>query len=251
MGLGRRCLAVGVEPAAPSRLLQVRFEGKKASLFDCLEDLDYDACLERAQTIAGVSGSRPTGKMQAFVFLKPHAVRDPLSNGPQGATSGSGRRCEDSFQVLVLGFELSARRSVQVTDAAKKLVSSRFANVGITVSSEGTLDAATIEKDKLIDNHYYAIANKASLSKPAELNPPTGKQQEFEAKFGISWKKALADGVVFNAVDGCKRLGIDGATMDKRWVRAASRVCERPCRWVWSGKGPFGEGRGRGGAAPG
>ena len=109
---------------------------------------------------------------------------------------------------------------MQVTDAAKKLVSSRFADVGITVSSEGTLDAATIEKNKLIDNHYYAIANKASLSKPAELNPPVARQQEFEAKFGISWKKALADGIVFNAVDGCKRLGIDGATMDKRWAEA-------------------------------
>ena len=26
---------------------------------------------------------------------------------------------------------------------------------------EGALDAGVIEKDKLIDNHYYAIANKA------------------------------------------------------------------------------------------
>lgn len=43
---------------------------------------------------------------------------------------------------------------------------------GITVLSEGTLDAQTIEDKLLIDNHYYAIANKASLTKPADLNPP-------------------------------------------------------------------------------
>jgi len=159
---------------------QVAFEGKKASLFDLLEDLDYDECLAKAQAIAGVSGKRPAGKMQAFVFLKPHAV----------------------------------------TDAAKKRVASGFASAGISVYKEGGLDAKTIEQDKLIDNHYYAIANKASLSKPAELNPPPAKQQEFEAKFDISWKKALADGVVFNAVDGCTRLGIDGATMDKQWAEA-------------------------------
>jgi len=159
---------------------QVTYDGKKASLFDLLEDLDYDECLAKAQAIAGVTGKRPAGKMQAFVFLKPHAV----------------------------------------TDAAKKLVSDRFANVGVMVYKEGSLDSKAIEQDKLIDNHYYAIANKASLSKPAELNPPASKQEEFEAKFGVSWKKALADGIVFNAVDGCKRLGIDGATMDKQWAGA-------------------------------
>ena len=51
-----------------------RHEGKKASLFDLLEDLDYDECLSRAQAIAGANGKRPSGKMQAYVFLKPHAV---------------------------------------------------------------------------------------------------------------------------------------------------------------------------------
>ena len=106
-----------------------------------------------------------------------------------------------------------------MTADAKKLVASRFAAVGVNIYKEGGLDSKVIEQDKLIDNHYYAIACKASLSKPAELNPPASKQEEFEAKFGVSWKKALADGVVFNAVDGCKRLGIDGATMDKKWVR--------------------------------
>ena len=145
-----------------------------------LEDLDYDDCLAKAQSIAGVSGKRPAGKMQAYVFLKPHAVTEP----------------------------------------AKKLVSSSFAKAGITVYKEGTLGAAQIEADKLIDNHYYAIANKASLTKPKDLNPPQPKQDEFEKKFGISWKAALAKGIVYNAVDGCKRLGIDGAKMDDTWGKA-------------------------------
>merc|ERR1719238_450107 len=71
---------------------------------------------------------------------------------------------------------------------------------------KGWLSAEVIEKNKLIDNHYYAIANKASLTKPAELNPPAAKQEDFEKKFGVSWKAALAKGIVFNAVDGCARL---------------------------------------------
>jgi len=99
---------------------QVPFDGKKASLFDLFEDLDYDDCLAKAQIIAGVSGKRPSGKMQAFVFIKPHAVTEPT----------------------------------------KKLVSSKFAEASITIVKQGSLTAEAIEKGKLIDNHYYAIANK-------------------------------------------------------------------------------------------
>ena len=122
---------------------QVEFEGKKQSLFDMLEDLDYDDCLKKAQEIAGVSGGRPAGKMQAFVFIKPHAV----------------------------------------TAEAKALAAKKLAAAGITIYKEGSLGAAQIEKEKLIDNHYYAIANKASLSKPKELNPPAPKQARNAAQF--------------------------------------------------------------------
>jgi hypothetical protein len=79
-------------------------------------------CLTKAQSIAGVSGKIPDGKMQAFVFVKPHAV----------------------------------------TDATLKLVRQKFEEVGISIKAEGDLGAEQIERDLLIDNHYYAIANKAS-----------------------------------------------------------------------------------------
>jgi len=180
---GKAMIASGIPKAtimAWTKDPQVPFEGKKASLFDLLEDLDYDECLAKAQAIAGVSGKRPSGKQQAYVFIKPHAV----------------------------------------TDKTKALAAKQFAAAGITVTSEGSLGAEIIEKNKLIDNHYYAIANKASLSKPAELNPPAPKQEDFEKKFGISWKAALAKGIVYNAVDGCKQMGIDGTQMDKQWAAA-------------------------------
>jgi len=156
---------------------QVEFEGGKGSLFDLLEDLNADECLAKAQKIAGVTGDIPACSNAAFVFVKPHAV----------------------------------------TPKVVELVKAKFAEESFTVLSDGAIAGETIEKDLLVDNHYYAIANKASLSKPAELNPPASKLEEFEAKWGLSWAKALEDGVVFNAVDGCKKLGIDGDTMDSRW----------------------------------
>jgi hypothetical protein len=39
----------------------------------------------------------------------------------------------------------------------------------------------------LIDQHYYAIASKATLVKPKDLPVP---QDKFEAAFGVSWAKA-------------------------------------------------------------
>ena len=73
-----------------------------------LEDLDYDDCLAKAQSIAGVSGKRPAGKMQAYVFLKPHAVTEP----------------------------------------AKKLVGSSFGKAGITVYKEGELGIEPSEDEQ-------------------------------------------------------------------------------------------------------
>ena len=43
---------------------------------------------------------------------------------------------------------------------------------------------------------------------------------QFEKKFGISWKAALSKGIVFNAVDGCAQLGIDGEQMNTLWAAA-------------------------------
>ncbi len=61
----------------------------------------------------------------------------------------------------------------------------------MAVLAEGEIDAVTILSRKLIDTHYYAIANKASLSKPVELNPrlpssPTSPQST--ASLGRRWE---------------------------------------------------------------
>mmetsp|Transcript_594 Transcript_594/g.841 ORF Transcript_594/g.841 Transcript_594/m.841 type:complete len:338 (-) Transcript_594:164-1177(-) len=159
---------------------QVEFEGTKSSLFDLLEDINCDECIAKAQKIAGVAGDVPACSNMAFVFVKPHAV----------------------------------------TEKVVALAKAKFEEVGINITKEGSIDGPTIAKDMLVDNHYYAIANKASLSQPKDLNPPAAKLQEFEEKWGLSWAKALEDGVVYNAVDACAKLGVDGETMDGIWGNA-------------------------------
>jgi nucleoside diphosphate kinase len=162
---------------------QVSIAGQdgKASLFDSLEDMNSDECLAKALKIAGANGKLPAyPKNEAFVFIKPHAV----------------------------------------TEDVKALATKTFDAMGLVIKSQGKIDGTTIDNDKLIDNHYYAIANKAALTKPRDLNPPEPKQEEFKETFGLKWSDALKAGKVFNAVDGCKALGITGDEMDCQWAKA-------------------------------
>lgn len=106
----------------------------------------------------------------AFVFIKPHAVTEPV----------------------------------------KALVNSELAKMGITVTGQGEIDAATIDKNMLIDTHYGAIANRAVKQKPTELAVTSKAEAAFEKAFGIGWKAAVASGKVFNAADACTEMGITG-----------------------------------------
>jgi nucleoside diphosphate kinase len=151
------------------------------SLFDALEDMNSSDCLAKAAGIAGATGEMtPLPTNTAFVFIKPHAVTEPTI----------------------------------------ALVKKTFEEKGFTIVKEGELDGPTIGSKKLIDNHYYAIANKASLTLPKDLNPPQEKQDEFNKLFGLSWPDALAQDKVFNALDACTKMGLTGDQMDTAWGKA-------------------------------
>jgi len=126
---------------------------------------------------------------QAFVFIKPHAV----------------------------------------TDKVKALVKEGLEARGIKITSEGSLSSETIDEKKLIDQHYYAIASKATILKPNELNVPVDKFQE---QFGLSWEDALAGGRVFNAMDGCADLGLTADEMDAQWG-----ICKKAKKLIKFGGG--------------
>lgn len=161
---------------------QIQLDGSSQSCFDSLEDTNSQTCLNIAQKIAGVEETKMDNNTNtAFVFIKPHAA-------------------------------CSAKTA--------PLVSEAFAAQGIKILTEGDIDGPTIEKNLYIDNHYYAIANKASLTLPKDLSPTQKAQDEFKSTFGLSWTDALSQGVVYNAVDGCKFFGVDGDTMDGMWAKA-------------------------------
>eukprot|EP01064_Diplonema_japonicum_P037451 TRINITY_DN875_c1_g1_i1.p2 TRINITY_DN875_c1_g1~~TRINITY_DN875_c1_g1_i1.p2 ORF type:complete len:431 (+),score=174.36 TRINITY_DN875_c1_g1_i1:103-1395(+) len=118
-----------------------------------------------------------SAKNQAFVFIKPHAV----------------------------------------TADVKKLVKETLTAKGVTITGEGSIKAETIDKKKLIDQHYYAIASKATILQPKDLNVPADK---FKGQFGLGWDEALEKGCVYNAMDACKKLDLDADGLDTEWAKA-------------------------------
>eukprot|EP01040_Poterioochromonas_malhamensis_P020807 gene20807-24935_t len=88
---------------------------------------------------------------------------------------------------------------------------------GITILEEGDFTGPQIDEGKLIDQHYYAIASKATLLKPEQIPVPVEK---FESNFGLSWSEALAQGRVFNALDAAKELNVDATALDRLWAGA-------------------------------
>uniref|UniRef100_A0A7S0ANU9 Nucleoside-diphosphate kinase n=1 Tax=Pyrodinium bahamense TaxID=73915 RepID=A0A7S0ANU9_9DINO len=104
-----------------------------------------------------------------------------------------------------------------VTDKTKKLAKEGLESRGIKILKEGSLSGKVIDEKKLIDQHYYAIASKATILKPKDLNVPADK---FQAQFGTTWQEALDSGKVFNAMDGCTELGIDADALDAEWAKA-------------------------------
>ena len=100
------------------------------------------------------------------------------------------------------------------TPAAVKMVTELMASKGVKILKTGTITAEEIDSKKLIDQHYYAIASKATILKPDKLNVPADK---FEGQFGIGWQAALDAGKVFNAMDACEKLGLNAEQMDAEW----------------------------------
>jgi len=104
-----------------------------------------------------------------------------------------------------------------VTPQTCQLVEKTFADMGITVTGSGKLDARTIDKEQLIDTHYGAIASKAVKLKPSELTVKAKAQEEFKQAFGLSWEEALAKGMVYNATDGCAKMGCKPTEMEAKY----------------------------------
>eukprot|EP00549_Striatella_unipunctata_P023184 CAMPEP_0118714468 /NCGR_PEP_ID=MMETSP0800-20121206/26212_1 /TAXON_ID=210618 ORGANISM="Striatella unipunctata, Strain CCMP2910" /NCGR_SAMPLE_ID=MMETSP0800 /ASSEMBLY_ACC=CAM_ASM_000638 /LENGTH=342 /DNA_ID=CAMNT_0006620281 /DNA_START=22 /DNA_END=1050 /DNA_ORIENTATION=+ len=103
------------------------------------------------------------------------------------------------------------------TPATQAMVKSKLTEAGITILSEADIAGSVIDEGKLIDQHYYAIASKATLLNAADIPVPEDK---FEAAFGESWKKVVEEDRTCNAMEACKRFECTADELDEAWGKA-------------------------------
>jgi len=160
---------------------------------------------------AGATGARRVASYATFAFggaIGMGLVANQMSERSMTLCATSDERPNTAFVFI---------KPHAVTEATKGLVSAGLQAKGLKILTQGTLTAKQIDEGMLIDNHYYAIASKATLLKPDQLNVPPEK---FQKQFGLGWKEALSKGVVFNAKDACEQLGLDASGLNAEWAKA-------------------------------
>ena len=107
------------------------------------------------------------------------------------------------------------------TPATQALVKEKLTNAGITILSEVDIDGPTIDEKKLIDQHYYAIASKATILPADQIPVPAEKFQE---AFGESWDTVIKENRACNAMEACVRFKCSPEELDEAWGQAKKVV---------------------------
>lgn len=103
------------------------------------------------------------------------------------------------------------------TLATQALVSRKLRDAGIAILSEMDIDGKTIDEQKLIDQHYYAIASKATILPAKEIPVPADK---FIEAFGESWETVLKEKRACNAMEALKRFKCTPDELNAAWNQA-------------------------------
>jgi len=103
------------------------------------------------------------------------------------------------------------------TEATQNLVRDKLTQSGIQILSESDVTGEEIDEKKLIDQHYYAIASKATILPAAEIPVPAAK---FEESFGETWEDVLKAGRACNALEACAKFKCDPNELNDAWQKA-------------------------------
>ena len=88
------------------------------------------------------------------------------------------------------------------TPAVLDVIKAKFAAKGITILQEGEVTGEQIDSKGYIDQHYYAIAEKSTLTSGKDLPVNADK---FKGTFGEDWSTVVKEGRAFNALEFKKK----------------------------------------------
>lgn len=102
-------------------------------------------------------------------------------------------------------------------DAVIAYVKAKLEEKGITIVQEGKFTGPEIDEQKLIDNHYYSIASKATLTSASDIVVP---KDIFSSNFNEDWDTVVAEERSYNALDFAKKFSLDNAGLAEIWATA-------------------------------
>eukprot|EP00435_Cladocopium_sp_Y103_P039731 s3967_g10.t1 len=121
-------------------------------------------------------------------------------------------------------------------EKVQALVKEKLTSEGLTVKAEGQIKSNVIDawasnwgvsSGDVLTHWGMAVAFLEScgtpsslaavMMKPKDLVVQEKSQEEFEKMFGVKWSKVMEDGLVFNAMDGAKKLGISPDELGKKY----------------------------------
>lgn len=127
--------------------------------------------------------------------------------------TSSDCECEDSGSSLKNSAFVFVKPHAN-TAKVQEFVKTKLIDSGLTILSECDISGDVIDKNKLIDQHYYAIASKATILSAKDIPVPPEK---FEAAFNEKWETVLSEGRAFNAMEACTKLGCSADELNKAW----------------------------------
>ena len=198
----------------------VQTHGLPCLVRDTEKFTDFVVNVEPLASMMSPSGKATTCPVDDQIFLNKFTLESFAVRLNKALEVEPYRRPTEDFYLASVTFAASAYSardkgslSTDYTELCEK-IKAKFVEKGISIVEEGEIDGPKIDSEKYIDQHYYAIASKATILPPKDLNIPLDK---FKDTFGEEWSAALADDRVHNALDIAKKLGWDAAKLDEEW----------------------------------
>ena len=91
------------------------------------------------------------------------------------------------------------------TPAVLDVIKAKFGEKGISVLKEGVVSGEEIDSKGYIDQHYYAIAEKSTLTSGKDL--PVNAEK-FKGVFDEDWSTVVSEGRALNALEFKKKFEI-------------------------------------------
>ena len=161
--------------------------------------MDISANLAAVQTQVDASGAEATN-------IEDLNVAAALIQGAAAAAAGGA--------VMNTAFVFAKPHAN--TPAVLDVIKAKFGEKAINIVKEGDVTGEDIDSKGYIDQHYYAIAEKSTLTSGKDLPVDAAK---FEGAFEEKWETVVAEGRAFNALEFSKNFAQfqEAGALDAAW----------------------------------